>query len=88
MKCSSYRFSNNESSNNQLDNEQAFNAEFIKNLNKILPVKKGQTNSEHVIKFVASFVASSCEKDKELLNNQNDNTTDYEDDDYKDTLSL
>ncbi|KAF0468908.1 Condensin complex subunit 3 [Gigaspora margarita] len=87
MKCSSYRSSNNESSNNQLDNEQAFNTEFIRNLNKILPVKKGQTNSERVIKFVASFVAFSCEKDKELLNNQNDNTTDYEDDDYEDTLS-
>ncbi|RIB03229.1 nuclear condensing complex subunit [Gigaspora rosea] len=87
MKCSSYRSSNNESSNNQLDNEQAFNAEFIRNLNKILPVKKGQPNAERVMKFVASFVAFSCEKDKELLNNQNDNTTDYEDDDYEDTLS-
>ncbi|CAG8669095.1 15760_t:CDS:10 [Dentiscutata erythropus] len=74
MKCSSYRSTNNGSSNNRLDNEHVFNTEFIRNLNKILPVKKGQTNSERVIKFVASFVAFSCEKDKELLRNQNDST--------------
>ncbi|CAG8844904.1 29425_t:CDS:1, partial [Racocetra persica] len=61
MNCSSYRPANNRSSN-QLNNEQAFNTEFIRNLNKILPVKKGQSNSERVIKFVASFVAFSCEK--------------------------
>ncbi|RIB20451.1 nuclear condensing complex subunit [Gigaspora rosea] len=90
MKCSSYRSSNLESSNDQLDNErnqianeQAFNNEFIRNLYKILPIKRVQPYSERVIKFVACFVAYSCEKDEELLNNQNDNTTVY-----KDTLSL
>ncbi|CAG8617401.1 4422_t:CDS:2, partial [Scutellospora calospora] len=52
-------------------------SEMLIKFEKILPVKKGQPNSERVIKFV----------DKELLTEQNENHSEDEDDDYADILS-
>ncbi len=36
--------------------QNEFNKEFVRNLNKILPVKKGQATAERVITFIATFV--------------------------------
>jgi condensin complex subunit 3 len=56
--CSNYNKANH--SDNFGENE--FNKEFVKNVNKILPVKKGQANVERVIAFIATFVNYCHEK--------------------------
>ncbi|CAG8485460.1 16517_t:CDS:10 [Acaulospora colombiana] len=68
VKCSKYAPLNSDALNDNeepTDGELAFNEEFVRNLNKVLPIKKGQSNAERVLKFVVSFVAFSCEKDNE-----------------------
>ncbi|KAJ2162359.1 chromosome condensation complex Condensin, subunit G [Coemansia sp. RSA 552] len=46
-----------------LTGEDAFNKEFIRNLNKILGVKKREPSAEKIVKLVATFVQVSYEKD-------------------------
>ncbi|KAJ2781905.1 chromosome condensation complex Condensin, subunit G [Coemansia javaensis] len=46
-----------------LTGEDAFNKEFIRNLNKILGVKKREASAEKIVKLVATFVQVSAEKD-------------------------
>ncbi|KAJ2737524.1 chromosome condensation complex Condensin, subunit G [Coemansia sp. Cherry 401B] len=46
-----------------LTGEDAFNKEFIRNLNKILGIKKREPSAEKVVKLVATFVQVSYEKD-------------------------
>ncbi|KAJ1963954.1 chromosome condensation complex Condensin, subunit G [Dipsacomyces acuminosporus] len=50
-----------------LTGEDAFNKEFIRNLNKVLGVKKREASVDKVIKLVATFVQVSYEKDAQAL---------------------
>ncbi|KAJ2617772.1 chromosome condensation complex Condensin, subunit G [Coemansia sp. RSA 1365] len=50
-----------------LTGEDAFNKEFIRNLNKILGIKKREPSAEKVVKLVATFVQVSYEKDMQAL---------------------
>ncbi|KAJ2222756.1 chromosome condensation complex Condensin, subunit G, partial [Coemansia sp. RSA 520] len=50
-----------------LTGEDAFNKEFIRNLNKILGIKKREASAEKVVKLVATFVQVSYEKDVQML---------------------
>ncbi|KAJ2667490.1 chromosome condensation complex Condensin, subunit G [Coemansia sp. RSA 1199] len=50
-----------------LTGEDAFNKEFIRNLNKILGIKKREPSAEKVVKLVATFVQVSYEKDVQTL---------------------
>jgi len=61
LQCSNYNQSAHSSINtinSDSDNfgENEFNKEFARNVNKILPVKKGQTTAERVVAFIATFV--------------------------------
>lgn len=40
----------------QQDNEEAFNTEFIRCLNRVLPVKKSEPTADRVVKFVGHFI--------------------------------
>ncbi|KAJ2141367.1 chromosome condensation complex Condensin, subunit G [Coemansia sp. RSA 678] len=53
--------------NEGLTGEDAFNKEFIRNLNKILGIKKREASAEKVVKLVATFVQVSYEKDVQML---------------------
>ncbi|KAJ1911318.1 chromosome condensation complex Condensin, subunit G [Tieghemiomyces parasiticus] len=46
--------------------ESVFNNEFVRNLNKVLPVKKREPSVELVIRFVAAFAQYGHEKDNKL----------------------
>ncbi|KAJ1728815.1 chromosome condensation complex Condensin, subunit G [Coemansia biformis] len=48
-----------------LTGEDAFNKEFIRNLNKILGLRKREASAEKVVKLVATFVQVSYEKDSQ-----------------------
>ncbi|CAB5130028.1 unnamed protein product [Rhizophagus irregularis] len=52
--------------------ENEFNKEFVRNVNKILPVKKGQANAERVITFIATFVNYCQEKENERGSDSSD----------------
>ncbi|KAJ1743304.1 chromosome condensation complex Condensin, subunit G [Coemansia sp. RSA 989] len=51
----------------ELTGEDAFNKEFIRNLNKILGIKKREASAEKIVKLVATFVQVSYEKDMQAL---------------------
>jgi condensin complex subunit 3 len=40
----------------QQDNEDAFNTEFIRCLNRVLPVKKSEPTADRVVKFIGHFI--------------------------------
>lgn len=40
----------------QQDNEDAFNAEFIRCLNRVLPIKKSEPTADRVVKFIGHFI--------------------------------
>src|SRR5579871_5384350 len=40
----------------QQNNEDAFNQEFIRCLNRVLPVKKSEPTADRVVKFVGHFI--------------------------------
>lgn len=40
----------------QQNNEEAFNAEFIRCLNRVLPVKKSEPTADRVVKFTGHFI--------------------------------
>ena len=40
----------------QQNNEDAFNEEFIRCLNRVLPVKKSEPTADRVVKFVGHFI--------------------------------
>ena len=46
----------------QLVGEAAFNKAFIGMLNRVLPVKKGVSQADKVVKFIATFVRYTSEK--------------------------
>ncbi|KAJ2773959.1 chromosome condensation complex Condensin, subunit G, partial [Coemansia nantahalensis] len=46
-----------------LTGEDAFNREFIRNLNKILGIKRREASADKIVKLVATFVQVSHEKD-------------------------
>lgn len=46
-----------------LAGEEAFNLEFVRAINKILPIKKKEASVTRVIKFVAAYVQYTQEKD-------------------------
>ncbi|KAF8940555.1 nuclear condensing complex subunit [Dissophora ornata] len=46
--------------------EEAFNKEFIRNLNVVLAIKKKEPAADRVIQFVSSFILCTREKDIEL----------------------
>ncbi|KAJ3336039.1 hypothetical protein HDU93_003825 [Gonapodya sp. JEL0774] len=48
--------------------ENNFNAEFVRNLNKVLPIRKGQIVADRVIKFVAEYLKFIVEKDRDGAN--------------------
>ncbi|KAJ2822805.1 chromosome condensation complex Condensin, subunit G, partial [Coemansia erecta] len=50
-----------------LTGEDAFNKEFIRNLNKILGIKKREPSAEKIVKLVATFVQVSYEKDVQAV---------------------
>lgn len=68
LKCSKYTPLNYEAASEEeeeaTNGELMFNEEFVRNLNKVLPIKKGQLNAERVVKFVAFFAAFNYEKGK------------------------
>ncbi|KAJ2035254.1 chromosome condensation complex Condensin, subunit G [Coemansia sp. RSA 376] len=50
-----------------LTGEDAFNKEFIRNLNKVLGIKKREPSADKVVKLVATFVQVSHELDMQAL---------------------
>lgn len=42
--------------------EEAFNNEFIRNLNVVLAIKKVDTTADRVVQFVSTFILCTCEK--------------------------
>ncbi|RIA84784.1 nuclear condensing complex subunit [Glomus cerebriforme] len=52
LQCSNYT----PSVDGEFSGEYEFNKEFVRNINKILPVKKGQPTAERVVTFISSFV--------------------------------
>ncbi|KAG8927529.1 hypothetical protein FRC02_008084, partial [Tulasnella sp. 418] len=46
----------------QLNGEAAFNKVFMDMVNRVLPLKKGVTQADKIVKFVASFVKYTTEK--------------------------
>ena len=40
----------------QQNNEDAFNTEFIKCLNRVLPIKKSEPTADRVVKFIGHFI--------------------------------
>ena len=40
----------------QQNNEEAFNAEFIRCLNRVLPVRKSEPTADRVVKFIGHFI--------------------------------
>ncbi|KAJ1982784.1 chromosome condensation complex Condensin, subunit G [Dimargaris xerosporica] len=50
-------------SSSEYPGESIFNNEFVRNLNKVLPVKKREPSVELVLRFVASFVQYAHERD-------------------------
>ncbi|KXS18626.1 hypothetical protein M427DRAFT_121059 [Gonapodya prolifera JEL478] len=46
--------------------EKEFNAEFVRNLNKVLPIRKGQVVADRIIKFVAEYLKFILEKEKDV----------------------
>ncbi|KAJ2464303.1 chromosome condensation complex Condensin, subunit G, partial [Coemansia sp. RSA 2322] len=50
-----------------LTGEDAFNKEFIRNLNKVLGVKKREPSADKIVKLVATFVQVSYELDMQAL---------------------
>jgi condensin complex subunit 3 len=40
----------------QQNNEKAFNSEFIRCLNRVLPIKKSEPTADRVVKFIAHFI--------------------------------
>jgi condensin complex subunit 3 len=67
LQCSNYNRSARSSINSCNVGENEFNKEFVRNVNKILPAKKGQTTAERVVAFIATFV-NYC-RDKGTLEN-------------------
>jgi len=53
------------------DNEGAFNAEFIRCLNRVLPVKKSEPTADRVVKFIGHFIQHV--QDKGMINEINTN---------------
>lgn len=47
--------------------ENEFNKEFVRNVNRILPVRKGQANVERIINFIATFI-KYCHEEGILVN--------------------
>ncbi|CAG8494900.1 11036_t:CDS:10 [Ambispora leptoticha] len=66
--------------------EQAFNQEFIRNLNKLLAFKKKDPCTDKVIKFVGSFVQFTLEKEIEAAKDNKESEKDQEPD-ICDTIS-
>ena len=67
LQCSTYNHADPSISDGNNFGENEFNKEFVRNVNKILPVKKGQTTAERVVAFIATFV-NYC-RDKGTLEN-------------------
>ena len=42
--------------NNDENSEEAFNTEFIRCLNRVLPIKKSEPTADRVIKFIGHFI--------------------------------
>ncbi|KAJ1893423.1 chromosome condensation complex Condensin, subunit G [Kickxella alabastrina] len=59
--------------------EAAFNDEFIRNLNKILVIKKREPSADKVVKLVAIFVQVSQEMDTQALAKAKANSADADD---------
>ncbi|KAI8324774.1 hypothetical protein GQ54DRAFT_295938 [Martensiomyces pterosporus] len=62
-----------------LTGEDAFNKEFIRNLNKVLGVKKREPSVDKIIKLVATFVQVSYEKDMQALAKAKEGSGDADD---------
>ncbi|CAG8638769.1 14909_t:CDS:10, partial [Funneliformis caledonium] len=87
LRCSTFNQvsrSSRDSIGSDTDNlgEVEFNKEFVRNLNKILPMKKGQATAQRVIAFVATFI-KYCQNESD---NRNDDVSHSSFDD-SDTLS-
>ncbi|CAG8479870.1 4953_t:CDS:10 [Diversispora eburnea] len=90
LKCSKYIPLNLDATSEEeeiTNGELMFNEEFVRNLNKVLPIKKGLLNVERVIRFIAFFAAFNCEKDNELLNKRDDSESNNDENDIEDMLS-
>lgn len=48
----------------QQNNEEAFNAEFIRCLNRVLPVRKSEPTADRVVKFIGHFIQHVQDKSK------------------------
>ncbi|KAJ2713384.1 chromosome condensation complex Condensin, subunit G, partial [Coemansia spiralis] len=62
-----------------LTGEDAFNREFIRNLNKILGIKKREASADKIVKLVAMFVQVSYEKDTQAVAKGGANAADADD---------
>ncbi|KAJ1671197.1 chromosome condensation complex Condensin, subunit G, partial [Coemansia sp. RSA 25] len=63
-----------------LTGEDAFNKEFIRNLNKVLGIKKREPSADKVVKLVATFVQVSHELDMQALAKAKAKLADADDD--------
>lgn len=50
----------------QQNNEDAFNGEFIRCLNRVLPVKKSEPTADRVVKFIGHFIQHVQDKGKRV----------------------
>ncbi|CAI2182005.1 16196_t:CDS:10 [Funneliformis geosporum] len=73
------------SSGSDILGEVEFNKEFARNLNKILPLKKGQATAERVVTFIATFIKYCHDKENgnESKNDDDSHSSVYD----SDTLS-
>ena len=62
LQCSTYNHADPSISNGNNFGENEFNKEFVRMVNKILPVKKGLPAAERVVAFIITFVNYCREK--------------------------
>ncbi|KAI8334445.1 nuclear condensing complex subunit [Chlamydoabsidia padenii] len=61
------------------DGEEAFHKEYIRNVNRILPIRRKEPHADSIVRFVATFLQYTQKQDQSN-NGANDNPDDMEDD--------
>ncbi|KAI8100193.1 nuclear condensing complex subunit [Halteromyces radiatus] len=66
------------------DGEAAFNKEYIRNLNKILPIRRKEPHADNIVRYVATFLQYTQKQDND---GQEDDSEDETQDDVQETIS-
>ncbi|CAO3650504.1 unnamed protein product [Cunninghamella blakesleeana] len=68
------------------EGEKAFNTEFIRNVNKILPIRRKEPHADSIVRFIATFLQYTQKQDKRNLKENDQEDMDEVDDD-EETIS-